>query len=494
MEYNLLEENWIPVLYADGQCERVGIRRALIEAGKIRQIAASNPMDRVAILRFLLAVLYWCKGNPPSSEDAVIENSFPVEWFTKLDKNKECFNLLGEGKRFYQDVTARRSRAATDLLQEIPTGNNFWHFRHSTDEQNGLCLSCCAMGLLRLPLFSVSGLPDLKSGINGTPPIYILPLGNSLLETLYANWVSWEDLGTPAWVQPNTRPEADKSVPLLVGLTVLARQVWLHAPEGPDACIGCGAEKLEIIRTCMYQTAGKLESGLWNDPHVIYLNAETRKALKAKDLTAAGRFRMDRPWPELLSGIAESAKPRPDHRPTRRPPTFCAHHVGIAESAKPSPGHRPTSLFVVGFATDQAKNIDVWERTINAPRTESVQETQSQIQRWSAECRKLEARVGRSKAMGAAILSAIRPAVEHRVSANAASLVANGAAAWQQATSEYAQLMSVIAKSLSPGTTTAAVQRRKRIADALPDMRPKADSTKKAATAKNIRANKGRKQ
>ena len=49
MTFNLLDEPWIPVLYADGRAERVGIRTALTNARAIRQIAASNPMDRVAL-------------------------------------------------------------------------------------------------------------------------------------------------------------------------------------------------------------------------------------------------------------------------------------------------------------------------------------------------------------------------------------------------------------------------------------------------------------
>jgi len=50
MIYNLLDEKWIPVLYRDGRWDRVGIRKALADAGRIRQIAASNPMDRIAQL------------------------------------------------------------------------------------------------------------------------------------------------------------------------------------------------------------------------------------------------------------------------------------------------------------------------------------------------------------------------------------------------------------------------------------------------------------
>lgn len=55
--FNLVEEGWIPVLRRNGRFERVGIRTALTESGSIRQIAASNPMDDVSLLRFLLAVL-----------------------------------------------------------------------------------------------------------------------------------------------------------------------------------------------------------------------------------------------------------------------------------------------------------------------------------------------------------------------------------------------------------------------------------------------------
>jgi hypothetical protein len=39
---HLLEENWIPVFWNNGNGGRVGIRAALAEAGRIRQVAASG--------------------------------------------------------------------------------------------------------------------------------------------------------------------------------------------------------------------------------------------------------------------------------------------------------------------------------------------------------------------------------------------------------------------------------------------------------------------
>jgi hypothetical protein len=54
-------------------------------------------------------------------------------------------------------------------------------------------------------------------------------------------------------------------------------------------------------------------------------------------MTAAGKFRMDRPWADLLVRVGKNKR------------------------------SKDISLLVVGFATDKAKNIDVWERTIDLP-------------------------------------------------------------------------------------------------------------------------------
>jgi len=81
MPFNLLTEAWIPVLWIDGQPGRVGIRDALTRAGMIRQIAASNPMDNVALLRFLLAVLHWCKSTRTEGDIALEDaEGIPEEW------------------------------------------------------------------------------------------------------------------------------------------------------------------------------------------------------------------------------------------------------------------------------------------------------------------------------------------------------------------------------------------------------------------------------
>jgi hypothetical protein len=417
-------------------------------------------MDRLATLRFLLALLYWCKGNPPEDKNSI--SSFPPDWFKRLDENKACFNLLGDGERFYQDLTAKRTRPATVLIQEIPAGNNFWHLRHSTDGKSGLCPACCAIGLLRLPLFSVSGLsgpgePNLMAGINGVPPLYVVPWDNSLLQTLIANWTPHPNIGTPSWVHHGGLPSADVDVPLLTGLTLLPRRVHLHEPiKAGDACTECGLTDLPLIYACEYQTAGKQENSQWSDPHAVYLDGETRRAMRAADLTASARFRMDRPWPDLVARLLEC-------------------------------GNSGT-LLVVGFATNKAKNIDVWERSIDL-RTNPVAPEKApglvknwRVQGWAME-KKLE-KIGRSESQGAALIAAIRPHLEAKVSEKAGELISRGGDAWEEAAHEYRPMMAAIARSLSPGVTTAALLRRRQIEDVMPDMRPKTAIGEKAGRKK----------
>jgi hypothetical protein len=297
------------------------------------------------------------------------------------------------------------------------------------------------------------GEPNLMAGINGVPPVYVVPWGKLLFDTLLANWATCTNIGEPSWVQLGISQIQNDYVPLLTGLTLLPRRVLLHDPvKEPAICISCG-EKTAVILTCEFQTAGKKENEKWNDPHVIYLEGKTRKTLRAADLTSAGKFRMDRPWPDLVARIVETGKPTP--------------------------------LLVIGFATNKAKNVDVWERIIDMPSMGPISKTAAtSIKQWQGKAKEMEKKIGRSKVDGPAFIASIRPHVEGRVSAQAGELITGGEDAWEQAAQEYSPMMAAIAKSLSPGYTTAALKRRKQIADVKPNMRPDTEALKKSGRKK----------
>ena len=472
MNYNLLEEKWMPVLYRNGQSDRVPIRRALEDAGWIRQIAASNPMDRVAILRFLLAVFYWCKGNPPDNANAAQCDSFPSDWFKKLDDHKECFNLLGGGKRFYQSAESAKSvkkLSADYLVHEVPTGTNFWHFRHATDGVDGLCPPCCAMGLLRLPLFATSGGRGKPPGINAKPPIYLIPVGRSLAATLRLSWRGVSRLGTPAWEDPQIPLPTQGEVPLLTGLTWLPRRVWLDTPDEPEGnCISCGGGG-RLIRHCVFAGVGSTRTvegrigPTWHDPHVIYdqnskgqvTSLHGSDALSTAD-AAAGR------WAKTLAGVVRYNQPP-----------------------------EGTIAWVVGFSTvKNDKYLEATECFFPFPRsTEQIEPFIERIQQWQRQsldrrCRPKEKSSSRKHVEIPAALAAIRPHVENTVSASAGELLAGADEAWEHAAREYRPMMQIIAKSLSPGFTTAAVQRRQQIAGVMPDMRQPTQPNDKSSRQK----------
>jgi hypothetical protein len=454
VSYNLLEEPWIPVLWKDGHSGGLGIIAALEQAARIRQIAANNPMDRLAILRFLLALLYWCRGNPSDDRESI--TSFPSDWFKTLDEKKDCFNLLGEGGRFYQYKRGgEEKKSANYLVQEVPTGTSVRHFRHSTDYQDGLCPACCATGLLRLPAFATQGGQGKSPGINQKPPVYVLPVGGSLAETLRLSWreVTDPDLGVPAWEKPDLNLPEHGNVPLLVGLTWLPRRVWLDDPGEPEGnCIAC-ARRGMLIRRCVFAGLGssKAAGRVWKDPHTIGEGdavVRPSDALSAPDAAAGG-------WARLVEGILSP------HRPSDK-----------------------GRLWIVGFATDQNKFIEATEMEI------SLQEglgdpAAGMVKTWESEVRRLGFRLRRiargerkprkdDARVAVAATASVRPNVESRVLARLRELMAGGDAGWQDAAREYTPMMAAVAESLSPGYTAAALRRQREIASLMPNMRTKA--------------------
>lgn len=454
-EFNLIDEKWIPVLTCTGEVPRVGIKDALLKAHDIRDIAASNPMDRIAVLRFLLAVLYWCKGNPSEKDKQVA--AFPVDWFAKLEEHRECFNLLGEGRRFYQSVSHRQLPAKSTiqyLLHEVPSGQNFWHFKHVTEMKDGLCPACCAFGLLRLPVFATSGGKGLTKqtgkspGINGKPPMYIIPRQKTLRETLLALWRESQNLGVPEWEAPGQPLPLRGDVPLLQGLTWPPRQLWLGAiEEAARPCINCGCNE-RLITGCVFDGKGSTkteEEGArgWRDPMVSYVE-------KGKNLQA--NYSRD----ALGSADAASAQ--------------WLHHIESLATHDIEQG--PHEIF--GFTTVQN------DKYIEASASSSLKiaELPPAIADWRMSPRKAQQNFRRTLEhkpprkgqhdMVESIVTSIIPHVEHIVSRHPERLLQGGEEGWNKAAKEYEQPLKAAARSLAPDYTAEALLRRAEIERAVP--------------------------
>lgn len=303
MKYNLLEEKWIPVLYNTGKTDRVGIRGALSEASRIREIILPSPLDSFAVHRFILTLLYWkadlASGVARARESLLKGEEIPVAVLDGIVKEQECFDLFDERSPFLQDPTVReekKDKSAGSFFAELATGTNIAHFHHGDDESLCLCLPCAALGLLRLVPWTQSGGAGLTPSVHNAPPIMALATGDSLATTLGLNLVPLEGkAGEAKWsghFKP-TNPAAP--IPYLEALTWNPRRILLPAPSA-GLCWYCGQRDVPTVGPGIMflkneETKGKRKGEKsvpfqWRDPAAFY-GADYYKTVKSANESAA---------------------------------------------------------------------------------------------------------------------------------------------------------------------------------------------------------------
>ncbi len=423
MNYNLVTQPWVSMILRNSTTQRMTLLAAL-EEGHRAQLAYVNPLDRIAVFRFILAALYWCwqeTGVP------IEEKGAPKAWITHLKDKAGLFELMGDGNRFMQCSGLSRLRPISELFHEIPTGNNFWHFHHVRDYTAGVCTHCVVSGMLRLPLFSVSGLPDLKSGINGSPPVYAIKWGKSLWETIYLNWLPREPLGEPIWAAPY-QYSPDDDVPLLSGMTVPARRLFLDdAVESDRSCVVCGSRPGYLHYSCKFESAGILENKQWQDPFELRL---TDAAIKASNIIGSGKLRYDVKTRDLITAYMASRDAQ----------------AGV-------------KVLLVGFATDKAKFVDIWERTISIPDPGQSQDSIEVLHKWGEAISKtaiykyhLKSKVkkDRLERLKTSLQNDLLPDAEARFATLLPDVLA-GRVGWEKASGEYSRCCQIAARVLVSG-------------------------------------------
>ena len=434
--FNLLDECWIPILWQNGLPSRLGILETLRAAPWIREIAASNPIDRVALLRFLLALTYWCQGNPSGGASRSGQSWFPESSWDKLKQHKSTFNLFGRGPRFYQSTLQNADKSSPNrLIHEIPSGTNANHFRHANDKRDGLCPACCALGLLRLPAFATQGGKGFSPGINAKPPVYALPMGDSLAKTILLSWQEPQvELGEPAWLDPDLRPPLRNPVPLLTGLTWLPWRVWLDEPAEPRApCIACGRVEL-LVRGARFKGRGARPKVNWRDPHAL----EAGQGLLQAANPLRARRKAERSWFDLLSGLIERFQQIPAPR-----------------------------WYVVAFATEGMKFVDVTDLVVEVSgklSADSLAAIAKKLRGWrrSARVERLANQALKSRTAPAALAAAVAPELESGFAAAAFSQL-SGRPDTLRSSSDQRAILQAVAPAFVPGWTVEAVRDQRRI-------------------------------
>lgn len=188
------------------------------------------------------------------------------------------------------------------LLPEQTAGTAVTHYNHTYDAEQILCAACCAKGLLTIPAFASSGGAGIKPSINGVPPIYIIPGG----ETYYRSLIS-------SLVTPNFQPEiADRNndtpwwrrepivgkkaellrVGYLHSLTFPARRVRLHPEPMNGPCSRCGDTAAWGAAEMVYEMGESRSSdAFWRDPFAAYRLKEEKQPLPIRPVQGRAAWR-----------------------------------------------------------------------------------------------------------------------------------------------------------------------------------------------------------
>jgi len=305
--FNLWTEPWITLEGPDGALSQHGIGETLLHAREYVAIYDPSPLVVVGVHRLLTAIL---QDTLNPQENAVLEalwerGRFPAEAIEHFRvQYADRFDLFSLDKPFYQSADlpmVPQSKDSGDsvakLFQDLPSGSFLTHYRHITEDEQVLSFATAAAGLVAIaPFASVGGRGNMPS-INGVPPIYVLPAGETLFEALAASLITrqtltdshptrqsdlaWWKRPGPVIVETSKKKKKGMSITeskqlsevgYLHGLTFPARKVRLHPKLVNTVCTRTGQPCEWGVASMAFQMGeSKLEDApVWTDPFAAY--------------------------------------------------------------------------------------------------------------------------------------------------------------------------------------------------------------------------------
>lgn len=277
MKYSVLTEPVIPVIWPDGNEEETGIKDLFIQAHRIKDIGGSNPLERYAVMRLLIAfamdMLHPETGYDRADllQAGAFDKGVLDAYIQECECNGERFNLFDSEHPFLQSkydekLDEKALKPAAVIVHTLPSGNNHIFIDHRLSENHSLSFPEAFRALCASYYFCVSGTAG-PSSVNNTPPLTAVMIGKNLFETIVLNMVSVAEAAPLPYGCGETPWRKDRkiipreevaSVSLLEGMTWMPRRITLVPDQN-----GVTVSKV-------YCQAGLNFKGndLWNDPHV----------------------------------------------------------------------------------------------------------------------------------------------------------------------------------------------------------------------------------
>jgi CRISPR system Cascade subunit CasA len=372
--FDLWNEPWIGLEKEGGGIERLGIGQALLRAHEFGGIYELSPLIVVGIHRLLTAILQ-DMYSPKADKDLKLlwaVRQIPEEDVLEFARNYgDRFDLFSPEYPFYQSadvspvpVKGENIKSIANLLPDIPSGTEHTHYRHGVQAEQVFCPVCAAGGIVALPAFSTSGGAGIKPSINGVPPLYVIPTGGNLLESLLLSLVipNYQpsaravDGDLAWWKREPLIPRSSEvvSVGYLHSLTFQPRRVRLYPEVLDGSCSRCGQPIKFGIRKMIFDMGESRpkDAPAWFDPFAAYKVRDKKPPIPIRPVEGKAAWRE---YSNLFLKKPEDETPRKEK--TIRPSVLDQ----ISDLREGDTG--AVSLRCVGLRTDMKAKVFEWVDT-----------------------------------------------------------------------------------------------------------------------------------
>lgn len=307
MNFDVRTEPWIPVRALSGEKKIFGLEAVLEQAQDLDGMDGLDTMAEYSLYRFL-TVFLMTVYRPKSWRDKyrLLEHgSFEAnKWKTYIQHCIDegvSFDIFDVKRPFLQAVPdtgydlEKNIKSAAELDNTKASGNNPIHFDHTLEESVVFTPAAAVRGLLSAQIFCTAGLKG-PSNVNGAPPLFFLPKGKNLFETLVYAMAAVDEqmLGEPLWESKRVivPKEEVPSTKLLYGMLFPSRRIRLIEENG-------------MVRQVYYQP-GLHFTGFagWTDPHVAYRVKKDEELVSIKPSTEREPWRHIGPIEERFEKCA----------------------------------------------------------------------------------------------------------------------------------------------------------------------------------------------
>jgi len=373
--FNLWLQPWIMLEKPTEGIGILSIEQTLLRASDFSTVHDSSPLVVVGIMRLLIAILQDTLAPQYNTDLGELWQAghFPEDKIRAFGKQyAQRFDLFSENEPFLQTANVGlvsekdlNLKTVAYLTCEIPSGTAGTHYRHGGEDAQVFCPVCAAKGLLTIPPFATSGGAGIKPSINGVPPVYVLPGGHNLFESLAASLVLPEDYPGPArgvqpdqvWWKRSAVVERSKEV-LQVGylnsLTFPARRVRLFPETSGANCTRCGATAPWMVHNMLFEMGESRpkDSTFWQDPFAAYRVNDKKAPVPIRPVEGKPL------WREYAGLFLHSAGKSVDGKGTIRPKILDRLAILYEEGY----GSQEFQCFfrVIGLRTDMKAKVFEW--------------------------------------------------------------------------------------------------------------------------------------